>query len=128
MVSTVAYVSATIALTIVSGILLVVAKNSANPSQIRPTPSIPAENAVVTAFASTRIRATADDVFAAMLENFKGGSYWSLFTEYQWKDKDLDGLPIAGTTGSVRVSMFRLSHTLKIRLGFYIFFPHVMTR
>jgi hypothetical protein len=77
---------------------------------------VPKENAVLTSFASARISAPVDDVFAALL-NYKNYSKWSC-QQYTWQANiDGDGAPPVGTKGSFKVC----SNLFDIMLHIYRF-------
>ena len=62
------------------------------------------DRAVLTTFASARISAPIDDVFAVML-NYKDYGKWSCFQQHKWQaEVDVSGAPPVGTKGSVSVS------------------------
>lgn len=64
---------------------------------------VPKENAVLTSFASARISAPVDDVFAVLLK-YNDYSKWSCFQHYKWQAKvDGDGAPPVGSKGSFQV-------------------------
>jgi hypothetical protein len=102
--NTVVYVSAGAAFVIISIFFLIAfIQNSVDESRLLATPTIPAQNAVLTSFASTKIYATADEVFNVLL-NYKDYHKWSSASEYKWKDVTADGVPLTGSTGIFKVS------------------------
>ena len=102
MANTIVYTSAGVAFILIVLLLLVVwIQNSVKKSRVLPTPSIPKENAVFTSFASARISAPVDDVFAVLL-NYKDYSKWSCFSQYKWQ-KTEGGIPVIGSKGSFKV-------------------------
>jgi hypothetical protein len=103
MANTIVYISAGVALILI-GLLFLVAlvQNSIKESPLLPTPTIPKEKAVFTSFASARISAPADEVFAVLL-NYKDYSKWSCFSQYRWREVTKDGSPLIGSNGSFKV-------------------------
>ena len=86
------------------GILFLIAiiQNSVDESSIIATPSIPRENGIFTSVASVKIKASAEDVFAA-ISSFKDYSAETPFARFHWKDVTADGVPRVGSTGSSKV-------------------------
>jgi hypothetical protein len=86
------------------GILFLIAiiQNSVDESSIIATPSIPRENGIFTSVASVKIKASAEEVFAA-ISSFKDFSPGTPFAMYHWKDVTADGVPRVGSTGSCKV-------------------------
>jgi hypothetical protein len=82
--------------------LIAAIQNSVDESRLIATPNIPRENGVLTSFASTKIKASVEEVFA-VIANFKDYSTWTSFSDYKWKDVTADGLPMTGSTGSFKV-------------------------
>jgi hypothetical protein len=104
MASATTYISASVALvTIAILFLIAIAQNSVDEKNLMSTPTIPIQKGVLTSFASTRIKASVENVFAAMI-NFKGYSTWSAYSDYKWDSVAADGVPLNGTTGSFKVS------------------------
>jgi hypothetical protein len=104
MASATTYLSAAVAFVIITILfLLAIAQNAVYEKNLMSTPTIPIQKGVLTSFASTKINASVEDVFAAMI-NFKGYSTWSAFSDYKWDSVAADGVPLNGTTGSFRVS------------------------
>ena len=104
MASATTYISAGVAfVTIAILFLIAIAQNSVDEKNLMSTPTIPIQKGVLTSFASTRIKASVENVFAAMI-NFKGYSTWSAFSDYKWDSVAADGVPLNGTTGSFKVS------------------------
>jgi hypothetical protein len=104
MASATTYISAGVAfVTITILFLIAIAQNSVDEKNLMSTPTIPIQKGVLTSFASTRIKASAEDVFAAMI-NFKGYSTWSAYSGYKWDSVAADGVPLNGNTGSFKVS------------------------
>ncbi|KUJ22334.1 uncharacterized protein LY89DRAFT_575707 [Mollisia scopiformis] len=100
-----AIVGAAVAFVLISLLLLVaIIQNSVDNDRLIATPSIPLKNAVLTAFASTKVKGSADEVFS-VVQNYKGYSDWSPFHEYKWKDVSLDGVPRVGSMGTFKLTM-----------------------
>lgn len=103
MANSLVYTSAGIAFILIALLSLIVwIQNSINESRLLPTPTIPKENAVLTSFASARINAPVDEVFAVLL-NYKDYLKWSCFSQYKWQEVTEDGAPRVGSTGSFKV-------------------------
>ena len=60
------------------------------------------KSAVVSTFASSKIRATPDEVFSAITD-YSSYPTWSPFAIYEWKDTDEKGVPLVGSTGNFKV-------------------------
>jgi len=104
MASATTFIYASVAFVIITVLFLIaIAQNSVDEKKLMPTPTIPIQNSVLTSFASTKIKASVEVVFAAMI-NFKGDSTWSTFSGYKWDSVAADGVPLNGTTGSFKVS------------------------
>jgi len=103
MAQTIVYVIATVV--IVTIIFLIAAlQNSVDDKTLLATPTIPRGKAVLTSFASTRINATVDEVWTAIV-NFKECSKWSPFSEHKWNEVGADGAPLTGCTGTFKVRL-----------------------
>lgn len=101
------YVSAAVAFVIISLLfLIVIVQNSVDEQQIVPTPNIPRGNGVLTAFASTKVRGSADEVFA-VVKNYKAYPNWSPYSNYKWNDVDREGIPHVGSPGTFKVSFLQ---------------------
>lgn len=87
---------------------IAIVQNSVDESSIIATPNIPRENGVLTAFASIKIKASADEVFS-MIMKFKDCSSESTFSEHRWKEVTADGVPMVGSTGSYKVRKLKPS-------------------
>ena len=97
------YVYICTAIVIVTILFLIAAlQNSVDDRSLLATPSITKDRAVLTAFASTKINAPVDEVWAAVT-NFKASSKGSSFSEYQWKGVTADDTPRIGCTGTFKV-------------------------
>lgn len=104
MATTTMYVSAVVAFVVISLLfLIVIVQNSVDEQQIVPTPNIPRGSGVLTAFASTKVKGSADQVFS-VVKNYKGYSDWSPYSDYKWNNVDGKGVPHVGSTGSFKVS------------------------
>lgn len=121
MASTLVYFSAGVAFVLIVLLFLVAwIQSSIKDNRVLATPSIPKENAVLTAFASARIGAPADDVFKVLLD-FKGYSKWSCFSEYKWQDTAQDGAPHVGSQGSFKVNL----DPLLVFVGLYVLLQYL---
>ncbi len=103
MANTALYASAAVSLLIVTLLFLIAAlQNALRRRRCIATPTISKKDAVFTVFASTRIKATADEVFDVVM-NFKNYSAWSPLDEYKWSTMSADGVPLDGSTGTFKV-------------------------
>jgi hypothetical protein len=84
---------------------IAIIQNSVDERSIIATPNIPRENGVITAFASIKIKASADEVFEFIMK-FKDCSAQSGFSQHRWKSVTADGVPMVGSTGSYKVRNF----------------------
>lgn len=82
--------------------LIAAIQNSVDESRIIATPNIPRENGVLTSFASTKIKASVEEVFA-VVSKFKDYSAETPFSNFKWKEVTADGVPMTGSTGSFKV-------------------------
>ena len=82
--------------------LIAAIQNSVDESRIIATPNIPRESGVLTSFASTKIKASAEEVFV-VVSNYKDYSTLTSFSDFKWKDVTADGVPMTGSTGSFKV-------------------------
>jgi hypothetical protein len=78
--------------------VIAIIQNSVDEDRLIATPSIRQEDAVLTAFASTKIKGSADEVFD-VVKKYKGYSDWSPFHDYKWNDVTMDGVPRVGSAG-----------------------------
>ena len=101
MASTVVYLCAGVAFILVA-ILIATVRNYVDDKNLVATPTIPKANAVLTSFASTKIKATEDDVFA-VIANFKDQAWSSSFTDYKFDNQQV---PQTGSKGTFKVSLF----------------------
>lgn len=109
MANTLVYVG--VAVVLITILFLIAAiQNSVDESRLMATPTIPRSNAVFTSTASTKIKATPEEVFA-VITNFEEYDAWSTsFTDYHWHNLQLvDGLPGPGSTGTFQVRHSDLS-------------------
>ena len=60
------------------------------------------KSAIVSTFASSKIKATPDEVFSAITD-YSSYPTWSPFAIYEWKDTDEKGVPLVGSTGNFKV-------------------------
>lgn len=98
------YVSAAVVFVLISLLFLIaMIQNSVDDDRLIATPNIRRESAVMTSFASTKIKGNADEVFA-VVKNYKGYSDWSPFHDYEWEDVSVDGVPRFGSLGTFKVS------------------------
>ena len=68
------------------------------------TPSISKSDASFTSFATIRINASAEDVWAAVLA-FQDYPGWnSVLKKSTWAETTADGVPFVGSKGTIRVS------------------------
>jgi hypothetical protein len=93
--------------------LIAAVQNSVDESSIIATPSIPRENAIFTAVASVKIKASVEEVFA-VISNFKDYSTETPFAWFHWQKVTADGAPMVGSTGSFKVRMFQNVEYIKI--------------
>jgi hypothetical protein len=92
-----------ISILILLGISLVaIIRKLVNQETVIATPNIPQDKAVITAFASTKIKATVDEVFNFLIK-FEDYAESSAFLEYKWQDIDSDGVPRVGSLGTFKV-------------------------
>jgi hypothetical protein len=86
--------------------LIAIVQNSVDEKDIIATPNIPRENGILTSFASIKIRASAEEVFA-VIAGFKDFPTETPFSGFSWKNVTADGVPMVGSTGSFHVRLFR---------------------
>ena len=103
MAQTVVYISAAVVIIIIL-FLIAALQNSVDEESLLATPTIPKNKAVLTSFASTKINAPTDEVWATVI-NFKDFSKWSPFSEHKWKEVTADGTPLTGSTGTFKVRL-----------------------
>jgi len=116
MANTIVYIC--IAVVFITILFLVAAiQNSVDESRLMGTPTIPRSNAVFTSLASTKIKATPEEVLA-VITNFEGYDKWSTsFTNHHWHDLQLlYGHPGPGSTGTFQVRTFRYSFLSMLRI------------
>jgi hypothetical protein len=78
-------------------------ENSVDETQLLATPTIPKDEAAFTSFASVKIQATAEEVFAVVL-NFTDYGSWNTSTpEITWDKTTADGVPFVGAKGVAKV-------------------------
>ncbi|KAE9381641.1 hypothetical protein N431DRAFT_321990 [Stipitochalara longipes BDJ] len=94
--------------------LIAIIQNSVDEKTIIPTPSIPQENGVMSSFASTKIKASVEEVFAVMA-SFKDYSTRTPFSAFNWKNKTADGVPMVGSTGSFRLTIDGYEYERKVQ-------------
>lgn len=101
---------------ILISLLFVIAmiQNLVDEDRLIATPNIPRENAVLSAFASIKIKGSADEVFG-VIKSYKGYPEWSPFHDYKWKDVTVDGVPRVGSPGSFMVD-FSLQTVLELQM------------
>lgn len=76
------------------------------------TPNIAKDNATFTSFATVRINASANDVWAAVLA-FQHYPRWnSVLRKCMWEETTADGAPFVGSKGIIRVSRERIQQLL----------------
>lgn len=85
-------------------------QNSFNQQSLIATPTIAQAKAVFTSRASTRIKATEDEVFD-VITKFDDYTWSSSISNYKF---DLQGLPQTGSRGTFRVSLFPFSFRMLI--------------
>lgn len=83
-------------------IIVLLIQNHVDKKQIMATPSIRKDEAVLTAYASVRINASADEVFGVITSFEKYGSGYS---QYKWDDHR-GKTPIVGAKGLYSVRRF----------------------
>ncbi len=104
MVGTALYVCTAVAFLLIALVLLIAfLQNSVDQHHLLATPTIPLKHGVVTSFASTKINASVDEVFAVLV-NFEDYPKWSSSTEYRWHTHMTDGLLVPGCVGTLKVS------------------------
>lgn len=82
-------------------------QNSVDEERLIATPSIRRENAVLTTFASIKVKGNADEVFA-VVGKYKGYSDCAPFHDYKWKEVTMDGVPRVGSRGTFTVTFSRV--------------------
>jgi hypothetical protein len=103
MASTGVYLCAAVAFILIAILFLIAAiQNSVDEKNLMATPTIPKANAVLTSFASTKIKATEDEVFA-VITDFKDYTWSSSFTDYKFDNQQI---PQAGSKGTFKVRPF----------------------
>lgn len=70
------------------------------------TPNIPREKAVLSAFASAKIRGTVDEVFKFIISyEDPDGTEPAAFSQYRWEDISDEGSPAVGSTGTFKLDV-----------------------
>lgn len=77
-------------------------RNSFDKKSIIATPTIPIDQAVVTASATVRIKAEVEEVFDFIIK-YKDPGENLLFSHSEWQHVDSDGVPLAGSIGKFMV-------------------------
>ena len=95
------FIIAVVAIAILFAIALL--QNAVDEKSIIATPSIPQENAILTRFASMKIKAPPEKVFEIM-STFKDFSKTLTFSQHKWDGVEEDGVPMMGSKGTTRVS------------------------
>lgn len=100
------YIGAAVAF--VLGVTVYLMAFSVDHTRVLGTPSIPAENGILTSYGSATIHATVDEVFTA-LTRFDEYTKWSSFNNYMWEDTTANGVPAVGSKGRFQVSLLGTS-------------------
>src|SRR6266700_7995913 len=99
--------------------IIAIVQNCVDEQSIIATPNIPRENGVLTSFASIKIKASAEEVFAVMA-SFKDYSTDTPFSAFNWKNVTADGVPMVGSTGYFDVRTFQATDNIGLANTFLV--------
>lgn len=102
MAGLVAYLTAGATFFLVALLFLMMTRSSSESNSKLTGRPVLEKSTVVTTFASSKIKATPDEVFSAITD-YSSYPTWSPFAIYEWKNTDEKGVPLVGSTGNFKV-------------------------
>jgi len=111
----IAYLIAGATLFLVALLFLMMTRSSSESNSKLTGRPVLEKSAIVSTFASSKIKATPDEVFSAITD-YSSYPTWSPFAIYEWKDTDEKGVPLVGSTGNFKVLVDEVTRNVPVQL------------